>query len=192
MSDAKAKIRKGTLLNRRLMKPDVWQERVALAENLLLKFVEQNQIRSCHLFLPIKRNNEFDSWPVVNRLHENGVKVFVSTSDFESFTMTHFEYSDKLKFQSNRFDIPEPIGNQSADISGVQMILIPLLAADKRGFRIGYGKGFYDRVLADLPSEILKVGINLAPLFDRFGFEEEHDIRLDYCVTPHKIYDCHD
>ncbi|WP_258102799.1 5-formyltetrahydrofolate cyclo-ligase [Marinoscillum sp. MHG1-6] len=192
MTDAKAKVRKGTLINRRLLSTQVWEERCLQVEAHLIRFVQEKGIHSCHIFLPIKRNNEFDSWDLVRKLDQSGVKVMISVSDFSNHTMGHYYYSSRVNFESNAFDIPEPVDALPADISTVEMVLIPLLAADKKGHRIGYGKGFYDRLLSDMPKNVLKMGVNLAPLFDAFSFAEAHDVRLDFCVTPQEIYQCHD
>ncbi len=192
MSDAKAKIRKGTLYNRRMLNPEVWADRVTKVQTLILSFIGEINLKCCHVFLPIGRNHEFDSWDLVRTLHSKGVEVQLSVSDFDTYEMSHFIYDPELKFELNKFQIPEPVDGKIADLSRTEMILIPLLACDKKGNRVGYGKGFYDRLLSDFPSNPLKVGVNLAPPFDLFPFAEAHDVRLDFCITPFQIYNCHD
>lgn len=98
--------------------------------------------------------------------------------------MIHYQYDTELRLLKNKFDIPEPIGGTVCHLSKVQWILVPLLAADRLGNRLGYGKGFYDRLLGDTQHKITKVGLSVGPLFDLFPFAEAHDIRLDYCITP--------
>ncbi|MEP4532239.1 MAG: 5-formyltetrahydrofolate cyclo-ligase [Cyclobacteriaceae bacterium] len=192
MSDAKAKIRKGTLYNRRLLSETIWKERNKLLEDLTFDFLMDRKVKSCHIFLPIRRNHEFDSWGLIKRLTEENAEVMLSVSNFSDHTMSHFVYTSDVRFEENKFNIPEPVDAAPADISRLDAILIPLLAADKKGNRVGYGKGFYDRLLSEMPKSLLKVGVNLAPLFDHFGFAEAHDERLDYCITPHKIFDFHE
>ena len=68
------------------------------------------------------------------------------------------------------------------------MVFVPLLAFDEKGNRVGYGKGFYDKFLAECKPEILKIGVSF--------FEPENiipdvlntDIQLDLCITPTKVY----
>jgi 5-formyltetrahydrofolate cyclo-ligase len=68
------------------------------------------------------------------------------------------------------------------------MVLVPLLCADPSGHRVGYGKGFYDRYLAKCRPGCLKIGLNYFAPVDQ-GFDaDEHDIRLDACVTPELTY----
>ncbi len=188
----KAKIRKGALYNRRLLCETEWSARCAAIRARVLDLVSEKQVRTCHVFLPILRNRELDTWPLVKSLDELGVEVVVSVSDFETCLMSHFVYHEKVEFQLNQFQIPEPIDALAADISKTEMVIIPLLAADKKGNRIGYGKGFYDRLLAQMPPQIIKVGVNLAPLFDEFDFAETHDVKLDFCITPYQTIKCHE
>jgi 5-formyltetrahydrofolate cyclo-ligase len=192
MTSSKAKIRKGALHNRRLLSDEVWSERCEAVRHGVLEIIKSKRVKTCHVFLPISRNRELDTWPLVNLLHDGGVSVIVSVSDFETCTMSHFYFHPEVKFVFNKFNIPEPENAESAKIQVVEMVLIPLLAADKKGNRIGYGKGFYDRLLSEMPQSVIKVGVNLCPLFDAFDFAEPHDVTLDYCVTPHQIYNYHE
>ena len=74
----------------------------------------------------------------------------------------------------------------------IDMVLIPLLAADKKGNRVGYGKGFYDGSCPKYQPQLLKVGVSLAPLFDEFDFAEMHDVKMDFCVTPNQTITCNE
>ena len=186
MTSPKAKIRKGTLFNRRLLTEEIWKSRNIKVCEQVLALVHEKNVKCCHVFLPITRNKEPDTWSLVKSLHLQNVAVVVSVSDFQSYKMSHFDYQPETVFALNRFQIPEPTSGVSADLSKIEMVLIPLLAADKQGNRIGYGKGFYDRLLSEMPNTVWKVGVNLSPLFDEFDFVESHDVKLDFCITPHE------
>lgn len=102
--------------------------------------------------------------------------------------MTHFLLTDNTKIKKNAYNIPEPIDGIEVETSKLDVVFIPLLAFDNTGNRIGYGKGFYDRFLAKCKPKTIKIGLSF--------FEAEHqtfkvskdDIKLDYCVTPNKIF----
>ncbi len=68
------------------------------------------------------------------------------------------------------------------------MIFVPLLAIDKKGFRIGYGKGFYDKWLAHCRQDCIKVGFSYFEPIDRIDGLHEFDLPLDICITPHNVY----
>lgn len=190
MFEPKYVVRKGTLFNRRMLSDAEWQLRNTQAcehaQNLLI----EKKVNCFHLFLPIKRNKEADLWQVLSGAIARGNQVIVSATDFEKQTMSHFLYTNDLVFEEDRFGIPTPRGGEPADLSQLDLIFIPMLAGDKYGNRVGYGKGYYDRLLNDMPSDLLKVGVSLNTLFDRFTFAEEHDIALDYVITPHELIKC--
>jgi 5-formyltetrahydrofolate cyclo-ligase len=153
-------------------------------ERRTIDLLEGHSASGFHAFLPILRNREPDTFGIIKHFFDRGKNVLISRSNFEDHSMTHFRYDEKLDLVKNKFDIPEPVGGTVCQLSEVNWILVPLLAADQYGNRLGYGKGFYDRLLGEADHEIMKVGLNIGPLFDRFPFAESHDIRLDYCITP--------
>lgn len=99
--------------------------------------------------------------------------------------MSHHPFA-KADLKENSYHIPEP---QTTDIfeGKIDMVLVPLLAFDQRGYRVGYGKGFYDRFLSGI--ETKKVGVSLFEVQNEVISDvHEDDIRLDLCITPKKIY----
>ena len=62
------------------------------------------------------------------------------------------------------------------------------MAFDGKGNRIGYGKGFYDEFLKNCSKDTLKIGLSFFEAEAAIDGIEPHDIPLDYCVTPEKIY----
>ncbi len=99
--------------------------------------------------------------------------------------------------QPNRFGIPEPVMPTSwMTPAQVELVLVPLLGFDRRGHRLGYGGGYYDRSFAFLkagmrPREPLLVGIAYAfqelPELDA----EPWDVALDFVATERELIDCH-
>ena len=68
------------------------------------------------------------------------------------------------------------------------MVFVPLLTYDKKGSRVGYGKGFYDRFLSNLSKKTIKIGLSLYEPENYIEGIDENDIKIDYCVTPNKIF----
>ena len=66
---------------------------------------------------------------------------------------------------------------------------MPLLAFDKKGHRVGYGKGFYDKFLSECKPETIKIGLSFFEAEEMIADVFEADVKLDYCVTPEKIYE---
>lgn len=71
----------------------------------------------------------------------------------------------------------------------IEVVFVPLLAFDKQGNRVGYGKGFYDRFLKQCKTDVVKIGLSLFDAEEEIEDVLENDIPLDYCITPNKIHE---
>lgn len=182
----KADIRKTFLTKRKQLTED----QVASASKALLerfKLLDLAKIKSIHLFLPIITKNEPNSFLFVDELsqHHPHIEIIVSKSDFSTHEMVHYHFNGKEDLKENQYKIPEP--QNATPFFGIpDMVLVPLLAFDVKGNRVGYGKGFYDRFLSKI--ETVKIGISL---FDEpVEINDVHlsDVRLDFCITPNRIF----
>ena len=102
-----------------------------------------------------------------------------------------------VELQPNRFGIPEPRCPASALLApeAMELILVPLMAFDRRGHRLGTGGGFYDRSFAFLktvarPAQPLLVGIGYAFQEVAALAEASWDIRMDFVATERELIDC--
>ncbi|GGF33712.1 5-formyltetrahydrofolate cyclo-ligase [Echinicola rosea] len=139
-----------------------------------------------HIFLPISKMFEIDTFPMVKALLAAGKQVYTSIADHEAGGMTTVEISSDTQYVNDQWGIPVPIEAKEADETQVDVVFVPLLVCDLKGNRIGYGKGFYDRFLADLSPEVFKVGLSyFVPEVSISA--EAHDIPLDICILPSGI-----
>ncbi len=188
---AKQILRRLILTNRKLLSGELVSQRsLAVRKNLFALLEDAPELSTIHTFLPIKRNGEVDTWPIIKDFRRNGSRIVVSRTNFHDETMEHYLISEDTHFVEDDFQIPTPVNAQVFDVREVEVVLVPLLASDRSGGRIGYGKGYYDRLLNQMPAKVLKIGLNLAPSFNAFSFLEQHDQRMDYCITPFEIIDC--
>jgi 5-formyltetrahydrofolate cyclo-ligase len=88
----------------------------------------------------------------------------------------------------NKQHIPEPLYGENIDPLLIDAVIIPLLAFDKLGHRVGYGAGFYDRFLERCKPDVLKIGVSLFEPIDKILDTHHQDIRLTHCITPKQIY----
>lgn len=103
-------------------------------------------------------------------------------------TMQAIQTNDDTRFRKNKFNIYEPERGEIVSPAGLDLIFVPLLAFDKRGYRVGYGKGFYDRYIAQCRSECLKIGFSYFDPVDKLEDTHEFDLPLNLCVTPSNVY----
>lgn len=141
-----------------------------------------------HIFLAIQEQKEVNTDYILNILSGKDKNILISKSDFETGNMVHFLLTDNTVIKKNAYNIPEPVDGIGILNDKIEVVFIPLLAFDKLGNRVGYGKGFYDRFLADCKPETVKIGLSFfeaeSEIFEVF----EGDIGLDYCVTPKHTY----
>ncbi|MEM6684429.1 MAG: 5-formyltetrahydrofolate cyclo-ligase [Bacteroidota bacterium] len=159
---------------------------MAIANNLLqLPIWEQ---RYYHLFLTIAEQKEIDTEFILNILAGKDKDIIISKSNFDDFSLTHFLLTDNTVIKKNSYNIPEPVDGIEVPSQKIDVVFVPLLAYNVQGYRVGYGKGFYDRFLADCKEDVIKIGLSFFPP-ETENFEvDKTDITLDFCVTPETIF----
>jgi 5-formyltetrahydrofolate cyclo-ligase len=186
----KSELRKLMLQRRRALPVEEVQLRSKqIADHFFLHF-KLNPGQVLHLFLPIVKNNEINTWPIIEqmRLQCPDVRVAVPVTDAAQHILTHHHLTDKAVLVENSWGIPEPKDATIIQAQEVDIVLIPLLAFDTLGHRVGYGKGFYDRFLAECRSDVIKVGLSLEPPVESITDTNTYDIPLDYAIMPDGIW----
>lgn len=117
------------------------------------------------------------------------LKIAAPKIDVETLRMTHYHITSYDQLQKNIYGIEEPVSGVIILPKDVDLALIPLLAFDRSGHRVGYGKGYYDRFLEDCRKDVLKIGISFFEPVELVEDSDSHDITLDFCVTPLSIYE---
>jgi 5-formyltetrahydrofolate cyclo-ligase len=140
-----------------------------------------------HLFLTIQEQKEVDTEFVLQVLAGKDKEIVVSKSDFSTLEMAHYLLTDNTKFKKNEYNIFEPVNGLEVPVSKIDVVFVPLLAYDKNGNRVGYGKGFYDNFLSKCREDVVKIGLSFFEPEELISDVFENDIRLNYCVTPFGI-----
>ncbi|WP_316819543.1 5-formyltetrahydrofolate cyclo-ligase [Pedobacter gandavensis] len=182
----KASIRKRILPIRKGLSPEVVQE---LSEKLLNQFKQLDlaEVKTLHIFLPIKSQNEPNTFLIIDWLkkYHPALKIVIPRADFETSLMTHHYFEGMEDLELNAYQILEP-AKAKIHSGEIEMVIVPLIAFDKNGYRVGYGKGFYDRFLSGIQTK--KIGLSLLDELVEIDNVNEHDVRLDQCLTPDKVY----
>lgn len=159
---------------------------------LLIRFQEMilPEAMLIHTYLPLYERNEPDPGPLVDfmRFQNPGLRVTYSKISVSDFRMLHFLQDEDMFFEKNSFGIPEPIGGVEVLETDIDIAFIPLLAFDKNGNRVGYGKGYYDRFLAKCRKDVMKIGLSFFPPVDSIEDVDFFDKKLDFCITPERVY----
>ena len=96
---------------------------------------------------------------------------------------------ENTPFNTNQLGIVEPIGGIIINPAAINIVFVPLLGFDVFGYRVGYGKGFYDRYLPKCAPNTLKIGFSYFEPIAQITDKDQFDVPLSYCVTPQHIYE---
>ena len=194
MDSAKAALRRAALARRQaLTSTEVAQRSQALSEQLFRHFPVA-QWRWLHVFLPLARKNEPDTWPLIHRIwaEQLPVRLAAPVVQPDGILLKHYELLINTPLSTSRWGIPEPAASPATEVAPAQLdaVLVPLLACDRAGHRVGYGGGFYDRFLAECRPGTQFIGLNI--LTDKpvpaLADVLPTDVPLHACLTPAGIW----
>lgn len=173
-------------LRKELSPEEVEEKSLGIANNLIQLPIWDKTYY--HVFLPIEEQKEVNTEYVLHLLSGKDKEIVISKSDFETRGMSHFLLTDNTKIKKNEYNIPEPVNGLPVVSEMIEVVFVPLLAFDILGNRVGYGKGFYDKFLSECKPETIKIGFSFFEAESQIDDVFELDIKLDYCITPLKVY----
>lgn len=147
----------------------------------------QESLMQFHLFFPIAKFNEVNTFYLQQLLEQRGKTLYTSQVNREEDRLDTLLLPSEAAFFLDEWGIPVPQESLRVPTTKIQVVFVPLLAYDSSGHRLGFGKGFYDKFLSSLEHSVIKVGLSF------FSPEvaipmEPHDVPLDYCITPDRIW----
>ncbi len=126
--------------------------------------------------------NELDTRPLLQFMAENNITAALPRVNIDSDGLLFHKWKWGDKLNPSRFSLSEPAPN-IATLCTPDVVLLPLLAFDERGHRLGYGAGHYDRTL-QFSKSTLKVGLAYAEQVTNIPLPSQiHDVRLDAVLT---------
>lgn len=182
-------------LRKNLTESDIEEMSFSIANRVLSLDIWNNTY--FHIFLPIEEQKEVNTEFILHLLQGKDKEIVISKANFDSREMTHFLLTDNTKIKKNEYNIPEPINGLEVSTHTIDVVFVPLLAYDKVGNRVGYGKGFYDKFLSEckpdtsgseLAKQTIKIGLSFFEPEEIISDIFENDVKLDFCVTPKGVY----
>lgn len=192
----KAALRKAFLQKRKDADERWLIEKNALIAQNLEKYLHSKALGALHTFLPQLNAREIDTFGIIDMLRKSfpamriaAPYIIPGTREMEHFLVTPFTH-----LITNQWRIPEPDPLTSEKIlpDSIDIVLVPLLAFDRNGYRVGYGGGYYDRFLPQTRPECIKMGLSLFEEVDEIQDIDAFDIPLDACITPERVYNFRD
>ncbi len=156
-----------------------------IAENFLSEDFYKN---SDTILFYVSAEIEVGTLAIIETAFSHRKKVAVPLCVGYGNEMEFYSIESLAELKSGSFGILEPPKNEDNRIKSFEnsLCVTPALAFDKFGFRVGYGKGFYDRFFS-LHKELLKVGLVYESCFYSEILHDTHDIPVDFIVTENFI-----
>ena len=147
-------------------------------------------INCVHTYLPSMKLREPDTAPIISYLEFTNPELKVAVPSINNATgiLDHFYLEENSLRMINQFGIEEVHEGEAVPLTEIDLVLVPLLAFDKQGYRVGYGKGFYDKFLSLCRADALVIGLSFFAPEEKIDDCNEFDIQLDYCITPSEIF----
>jgi 5-formyltetrahydrofolate cyclo-ligase len=167
-------------------------ERMKWDDLMLIRF-QQLELPSLHevmSFYPLEQFNEVNTFLFTDFLHFRNLNLHISypRTNPSAHTMEAVACGADTIFEASSMNIPEPVGSDIVSPDLLDLVIIPLLAFDKQGYRVGYGKGYYDRFLLNCRPDCIRLGLSYFEPVNAIEDISELDVPLDLCVTPQELY----
>ncbi len=186
----KAELRKIYLGKRMNLSEDEYRQLNNALCDQFFKSAQLSGVSVLHTFLPIQKTKEVDTFRIIERLKQEypGVQISVPRMNNQTSSLENYYLEGPDQLNLNTWGIPEPVNGVPTPTDKIDIVLVPLLAFDGQGHRLGYGRGFYDRFLATCRPDCLKIGLSFFEKEERIDDVNEKDIPLDIVVTPQSVF----
>ena len=132
-------------------------------------------------------NSEVDTRNMIKKSFQNKTVVVPKVAQHEINPSIIIDIDNLIP--AGKFGIFEPIEAMKIAYKNIDLVLVPGIAFDKTGHRIGYGFGYYDKFLKKVPKAI-KIGLCFDfQIVDKIP-HEEHDVPVDFVVTEERVLEC--
>lgn len=140
-----------------------------------------------HMFLPIEKQREVDTTVLLTVLQGKDKQVVLPKTAPHA-TLRHYLLTEETRILENPWGVPEPQGGLEIQPEQIEVVFVPLITFDLEGYRVGYGKGYYDRFLARCHANTIKVGLSIFDPVEGIKDRSPYDVPLDFCVTTQQCF----
>lgn len=149
-----------------------------------VKQLDFSSAQNIHIFLPIEKQKEINTYAIIDFLRAHNKTIIISKSNFSNNTLQHYIFEEHTQIVINNYGIPEPINAKQIEEKEIDVVFVPMLISDEKNYRVGYGKGFYDRFLSECKPSIRTIGLNFFPPIKKISDVNDFDIPLQTVIYP--------
>jgi 5-formyltetrahydrofolate cyclo-ligase len=182
----KTSLRKEKIRERNLISQNEMDQVEKKTASLFMDMFSELKIKKVSIYIPV--HNEVPTKRIIQLIIGSKTECYlpVIDQDLNNKKMKFAEFNHETALVKNKFNISEPISRTFENVSQLELVVMPLVAFDNEGFRLGMGKGYYDFTFGS--SEI-----NRKPLFWGLSYDfqktdscypEEHDLKMEAVICP--------
>lgn len=177
----KKELRLQTLAMLDQISAEEFNRHASLLHEHVLQLSEWKQAKT--IALTMSRGKEIPTMPLIEKAWEEGKTVCIPTCFPKTKEMVFYEYTPETKMTSSYFGLlePDPLEATVVHKEAIDLIIVPGVCFDQRGYRIGFGGGYYDRYLADYHGVTIALCLSLQQT--RHIPAEAHDIPVSMIVS---------
>jgi 5-formyltetrahydrofolate cyclo-ligase len=151
--------------------------------------IDLRNVKTLHTFLPITQKKEPNTWLIIDEVKSRfpAIRISIPRISTAGF-LENYYFENRDQLAPNPWGILEPLHGEATPPEAVDMVIVPLLAYDEQGHRVGYGKGHYDRFLKACNPGCLKIGISFFLPEEKVDDIFEGDEPLNAVITPDQFY----
>ena len=179
----KDQLRKQMLSYRERLPKKVVEEASAKVCDQLVQLREYEQAEKILFYMAIR--NEINLLQAIKRSWKDGKSVILPR--VQGTTMECIEVDDFKQLQKGKFGILEPAKGKTVDPSQLDLVIVPGVAFDLQGYRIGYGGGYYDRLFTQYPS-LKRIGVLEHGQLVTTVYPEAHDQPMHWLITSKQLF----
>lgn len=170
---------------RELLKEEINEKSTKASEIFLESNIYKNA-NTIMLYYPL--GNEMDTSYIFKCALKDGKTVAFPITDVKTNDLTAITVDSNTHFSKGGYKVFEPNSNSVIDKSLIDVVIVPGIAFDKNGNRIGFGKGCYDRFLKGINA--IKIGFGYEFQMTNEILADEFDVRMDYLICENGLVDC--
>ncbi|HYF96812.1 MAG TPA: 5-formyltetrahydrofolate cyclo-ligase [Patescibacteria group bacterium] len=182
LAEQKRHLREKLLSQRLRLHKDEVKE---LSQDIASKLIDEinwEDIERLHIYIPIEKNNEVDTWYIIEFIQKNypDIKIYAPKNN------TFGNMSMDTILEPNNLGVLEPLEESTENIQTFDLVIAPMVGFDRRGHRLGYGGGYYDKFLSGYNC-IKKIGISYSFCEAKQCPNEQHDQKLNTIITEKEV-----
>jgi 5-formyltetrahydrofolate cyclo-ligase len=117
------------------------------------------------------------------------LQIAYPVADTTTCTMEAMLINEETIFNTNKYGISEPAEGLLLEPDKIDIVFVPLIIYDEAGYRVGYGKGYYDKYLSQCREDVVKIGFSYFDPVENIDDRDVFDVPLNFCITPEKVYE---